>query len=272
MGNKVSKSERVSVITKTLVENPMRLYTLQYFKSVFDVAKSTLSEDIGGIEKMLEEEGDGKIISVPGAAGGIFYQPFYSEEKIKEVKNEIQSTLMDKSRAMTGGFVYLNDIFYNPTILNEISKCILSQFHTEEIDYVVTIETKGIPLATMIAKMCNKPLAVVRKSARLSEGPMIQLNYVTNSTGSIKTMSMPIRSLKRGAKILFVDDFMRAGGTAKGVIELMQEFDASVEGIAVVFSTKEPKKKLVEKYYTMFEYESHVNEDGTTEFYMRQEE
>ena len=81
------------------------------------------------------------------------------------------------------------------------------------------------------------------------------MNYVTGSAKSIKTMALPIKSIQRGAKILFVDDFMKAGGTAKGIIDLMKEFDVEVVGAAVVMATKEPIKKLIQDYFALVEFQ-----------------
>jgi purine operon repressor len=148
----------------------------------------------------------------------------------------------------------MNDIFYNPQILQKIAKCIVTKYAKDKVDYIVTIETKGIPLAMNIARLLNKPIIVVRKSARLTEGTTIQMNYVTGSSKAIKTMALPIRSIEKGSKVLFVDDFMKAGGTAKGIIDLMKEFETEVVGVAVVMATTEPKDKLINDYYSLLQF------------------
>ena len=252
---KYSKIERMTIITKTLVENPSKIYTLQYFSDFLNSAKSTLSEDVKMIEEIMKDTKSGTINSLPGAAGGIYYFPEKSNEQIEEVKNELCTILKDEKRIITGGYLYMNDIFYNPEILEKISKCIVNKYKTEEIDYIVTIETKGIPLAMTIARLINKPIIVVRKAARLTEGTTIQTNYITSSSKTIKTMALPIKSINRNSKVLFVDDFMKAGGTAKGIIDLMKEFDTEVVGIAVVMATKEPFEKVVKNYYSLITFE-----------------
>lgn len=252
---KISKSQRLSIITKILVDNPFKLFTLHYFSDKFDCAKSTLSEDITSIEEVFAMMNEGTIISVAGAAGGIYFAPYYTEEQIQDVKLDICKRLNDYSRVIPGGFVYMNDLFFDPTMLKKMARCIVTEFKDKTIDYIVTIETKGIPLAMSIAQELNIPVAVIRKSARLSEGTTIQMNYVTGSHRTIKTMAMPIRSLKRGSNILLVDDFMKAGGTAKGIRDLVSEFDAKVVGVAVVLATKEPREKLISNYYTLVEYD-----------------
>jgi len=252
---KLSKSQRLSLITKILVDHPFKLFTLNYFSDMFDCAKSTLSEDITAIEEGLNLMSEGTIISVAGAAGGIYFAPYYTKEQIEVVKREICETLNDYSRVIPGGFVYMNDVFFDPKILKKMARCIVTEFRDVNIDYIVTIETKGIPLAMSIAHELNIPIAVIRKSARLSEGTTMQMNYVTGSQKTIKTMALPIRSIQRGANILLVDDFMKAGGTAKGIKDLVSEFDANVVGVAVVLATKTPKEKLIKDYYTLVEYD-----------------
>lgn len=267
VNNKLNKAERLTFITKTLVDNPSKVFTLQYFSDLLECAKSTLSEDVDIIGKLLRNSELGEIYSISGASGGVFFSPTLTEEQINEEKNELCRLLHDKKRIITGGYLYMNDIFYDPSKLKKIARVMATSFLNQEIDYVVTIETKGIPLATVLASMLNKPIIVVRKSARLTEGSTIQMNYLAGSTKVIKTMALPIRALERGSKVLFVDDFMKAGGTAKGVIDLMKEFDVQVVGVSVVMATKEPVKKLVENYYALVELESIDEESKTIKIY-----
>lgn len=267
VNNKLNKAERLSYITKMLVDHPSKVFTLQYFSDILDCAKSTLSEDVDQIGKLLKSTELGEINSISGASGGVFFSPTLTDKQIEEEKNELCKILHDKKRIITGGYLYMNDIFYDPNRLKKIARVILTSFLHHEIDYVVTIETKGIPLATVLANMLNKPIIVVRKSARLTEGPTIQMNYLAGSTKTIKTMALPIRALERGSKVLFVDDFMKAGGTAKGVIDLMKEFEVEVVGVSVVLATKEPVKKLVEKYYALVELENIDEESRTISIY-----
>ena len=64
-------------------------------------------------------------------------------------------------------------------------------------------------------------------------------------------MSLSKRSLKENAEVLIIDDFMKGGGTCKGMEDMMREFNANVVGTAVVIETKEPEKKLVDNYTSL---------------------
>lgn len=262
MNRKISKTERIAIITNMLTENPSKLFTLPYFSDMFDCAKSTLSEDIKSIEASFDRHQIGKIYSISGAAGGVYYRPIANKAYIKRIQNELCDILSEPSRIITGGYLYMNDILYDPAWLDKIATCIVSQYADKKIDYVVTIETKGIPLTLAIARILNKQIVVIRKSAKLTEGTTIQMNYITGSKHIIKTMALPIRSIIRGSNVLFVDDFMKAGSTAKGVIDLMKEFEANVVGVAVMMSQKEPANKLISNCYSLVNFGGIDEEKG----------
>lgn len=253
MEKKISKTERIAMITKELIEHPSKLYTLQYFSDMLNCAKSTLSEDIKSIEASFERYQSGRISSIAGAAGGVFYIPLIGKEEIEAIKRDLCDQLSRPERIIPGGYMYMNDVLYDTSWLRRIACAIISSYDVSEIDYVVTIETKGIPLATFIANMLNIPIVVIRKQARLTEGTTIQMNYVTGSKKTIKTMALPIKSIARGSKVLFVDDFMKAGGTAKGVIDLMKEFDTRVVGTAMMMSQQTSECKLINDYFALVE-------------------
>ncbi|MDA3847598.1 MAG: pur operon repressor [Vallitaleaceae bacterium] len=260
MEKKLSKSERLSIMTHYFVQNPSKVFTLQFFSELLDSAKSTLSEDIDILRHLFEKQSLGIIKSISGAAGGLYYSPIYNAEQMEAAALDLCTLLRDESRIIIGGFLYTTDILYTPSILETIARSITTKFVDTEIDYIVTVETKGIPLAMMIGRLLHKPVVTIRKSARLTEGTTIQMNYMASSNGAIKTMALPIKSIHRESKVLFVDDFMKAGGTAKGVIDLLRELNIEVMGKAFVMATKEPAVKLIDDYYAMVELD-HIDEE-----------
>ena len=59
-------------------------------------------------------------------------------------------------------------------------------------------------------------------------------------------MRISRRAVREGQRALIVDDFMRAGGTARGMVDMMREFSVTVVGVCVLISTKEPVKKRLD--------------------------
>ena len=66
-------------------------------------------------------------------------------------------------------------------------------------------------------------------------------------------MSLARRALPAEAKVVIIDDFMKAGSTAQGMMELMNEFKAEVQGFGVLISTARPQNKLIDNYLSLLE-------------------
>ncbi len=74
------------------------------------------------------------------------------------------------------------------------------------------------------------------------------MTYVSGNTSKVESMSLPRKALKPDSKVIIIDDFMRGGGTIKGMTDLMTEFGAEVVGTGVFISTTQPEEKMVKNY------------------------
>ncbi|WP_341349033.1 pur operon repressor [Fervidicella metallireducens] len=259
---RLHRKERVAAILKVLSDNPNVIFSLGYFSEIFDSARSTLSEDITIVKKVVENLKCGVVETLPGAAGGVKYVPGISREEEEEFISRLCDMIKTSDRIIPGGFLYMNDIIYSPEISSKIGIIMAQYFRDKNPDYVLTIETKGIPIAMMTAKALNIPLVIIRSDNRVTEGSTVSINYISGSSKRMRTMSLSKRSVKKGSRCIFIDDFMRAGGTANGVIELMKEFDCSVEGIGVLVESLPYNKRLVQNYVSLMNLESIDEEKG----------
>lgn len=256
------RKERVAALIKILADNPNKIYSLGYFSEVFLAARSTLSEDITIAKKVIESLDEGYIETIPGAAGGVRYIPGISREDEGRLVEQLCNMLKSSDRIIPGGFIYMNDIIYSPDIASKIGIIFAMKFKDKAPDYVLTVETKGIPIAMMTAKALNVPLIIIRRDSRVTEGSTVSINYISGSSKRIQTMSLSKRSVKKGSKCIFVDDFMKAGGTANGIIDLMKEFECNVVGIGVLVESSTINKRLVENYISIMKLESVDEESG----------
>ncbi|QXM07219.1 pur operon repressor [Crassaminicella indica] len=245
---KIKRNGRIGALIKILNDNPNKIFTLNYFTNKFNAAKSSISEDIVIAKKLMEDLKLGKIETIPGAAGGVKYIPLISKEDTKEILEDVCKKLSEPNRIIPGAFLYMADIIYNPNIVRKLGEIFATQFSGKKIDYVVTVETKGIPIALMTANALNVPLIILRRDSKVTEGSTVSINYLSGTTGKIQTMSISKRAINTGAKVIIIDDFMKAGGTAKGMIDMMKEFEATVVGIGVMIATKEPEEKVIKDY------------------------
>lgn len=259
---KLKKNERIGAIIYILTNNPNNIFTFSYFGEKFNAAKTSISEDITVVKEIVKNLNIGYVETITGANGGVRFKHYMSKEQSKDFLEELCVQISDKSRVIAGGFVFMMDILYSPKVANRIGEIFASRFYDRDIDCVVTIETKGIPIALMTARCLNVPLVIIRKDSKITEGPTVSINYVTGSTKKIQTMSLSKKAMQEGSKVLVIDDFMKAGGTAKGIIDMMTEFKAHVEGIGVFIEAQTSNHKLVDNYISLITLEELNEEKG----------
>lgn len=245
----MKRSHRVGAICQILIESPEQLFGLKYFCDKFSAAKSSISEDISAAKEAIKTTGYGYIETIPGASGGVKYVPDISPEKAQEVQENLCSLLREESRILGGGFLYTSDIMYNPAIVKGMAQIFAKKFRKSGANYVATIETKGIPVAFMTAHLLNIPAIVVRRETKISEGATVSINYFPGSSERLQKMSISKRAAEPGSKALIIDDFMRGGGSIKGIAEILSEVDIEVVGIGVAIVNTEPLKKKVTDYF-----------------------
>lgn len=246
------KGERLVHLLRWLLDRPATLLSLSDFSERLGVAKSTLSEDLATVREALDAAGLGRLETHPGAAGGIVYWPTLSRPLIDERVERLCRLLADPDRVLSGGFLYLTDVVFSPEWSVFFGEAVLSHFHPERPDCVLTVETRGVPLGLGAARAFGVPLAVARHQGRVSEGPSVNINFFSSGAERrLRTMSLSRRAIRRGDRVLIVDDFMRGGGTARGMVDLVQEFEATVFGLAFLIETGEPEQKLVQDYLSI---------------------
>ncbi len=243
--DRIKRNERLAALAHMLTAEPSRIHTLSHFCQMFGAAKSTLSEDVDILEDVFKAFDLGKLDTVTGAAGGVRYRPCMSREKAVAFLQKLCEELQNPNRILPGGFLYLSDILSMPDIVRQMGLIIAGEYYETAPDFVLTMETKGIPVALMTAQTMGVPLVIARRSSKVYEGSAVNINYVSGSAGHIETMSLSRRAVKEGQRALIVDDFLKAGGTAKGMVDLMSEFNVKVVGTAFVMETANNDKRLI---------------------------
>lgn len=249
---KFRRSSRLVDMTNHLLLHPQHLVSLTFFAERYDSAKSSISEDLTIIKQTFEQQGIGTLVTVAGAAGGVKYVPLVGKEEAKDLVEELCGIIANPDRLLPGGYLYLTDILGNPNTVSQIGKVFASIYANRKIDVVMTVATKGIPLAYAVASFLDVPVVIVRRDTKVTEGPTVSINYVSGSTKRIQTMVLAKRSLQEGSNVLIIDDFMKAGGTINGMVSMLEEFNATLVGIGVLVESDEDiEERLVDEYISL---------------------
>ncbi|MEA4923411.1 MAG: pur operon repressor [Eubacteriaceae bacterium] len=259
----MKKNCRIGAMIKILSDSPSEFFGLDHFCRLFGAAKSSISEDLKAVRDVVSAMDMGTLETVPGTGGGVRFIPCVGDDACMRIQKDLCTMLSDPSRLLGGGFLYTSDIMFDPRSVGNMASIFARRFRDSGASCVVTIETKGIPLALMTARLLNIPLVVVRRETKISEGPTLSINYYSGSSNRIQKMSMSKKAAAPGSKALIIDDFMRAGSSLKGVLELLAEFDIDVCGIGVAIASVAPPVKKVD-FYTPLVYLGDIDENVQT--------
>jgi purine operon repressor len=244
----MKRSERLVDMTGYLLENPYQLIKLNFFVARYGSSKSTISEDLEIVRQVFEAREIGQLETFSGATGGLTFKPKISTGHAREMAGQILQLMMEENRILPGGYIYLSDILGHPRHLRRIGRIIAHEFAEQRVDVVMTIATKGIPIAQAVAEVLDVPFAVVRRDPKVTEGAMINVNYMSGSSSKVENMTVSKRSLTIGQHVLIVDDFMKGGGTLNGMKSLVHELSCIVAGVAVFVEGPFHGKRPLEDY------------------------
>ncbi|WP_372631873.1 pur operon repressor [Cohnella sp.] len=250
---KLKRSARLVEMTQYLLARPHTLISLTAFAERYQSAKSSISEDLAIIKEVFEDEGIGELNTLAGAAGGVRFVPKCRKDQALERIGSICRELEQPDRLLPGGYLYMTDLLGQPAMMQEVGRMFATAFADRNIDVIMTVETKGIPLAHATAQYLNLPVVIVRRDHKVTEGSAVSINYVSGSTKRIQTMSLARRALKEESRVLIIDDFMKAGGTIQGMVDLLYEFRAVVAGVGVFVESGEvdSEERLLHDYVSL---------------------
>ncbi|MHA4878889.1 phosphoribosyltransferase family protein, partial [Enterococcus faecium] len=78
--------------------------------------------------------------------------------------------LSEQDRLRPGRYVYLSDLLGEPELLRQVGRSIASKYLGEKIDALMTVATKGVPIAQAVSYYLNAPCVSVRRDSKITEG------------------------------------------------------------------------------------------------------
>ena len=108
------------------------------------------------------------------------------------------------------------------------------RFAGKEINKIVTIEASGIGIACVVAKYFNVPVVFAKKSKSINiEGDMYVAEVESFTHKCKNQVIVSKKFLSPEDKVLIIDDFLANGCALQGLISIITEDGASVEGIGI---------------------------------------
>jgi adenine phosphoribosyltransferase len=117
-------------------------------------------------------------------------------------------------------------------------KALAARLAPQAPEFIVTTETKSVPLAYEIASLLSVPYVVLRKSYVSYMGEALESKSQSITTGRPRTIFLDAkdRALCGGRRVAIVDDVISTGSTLSAMRDLMSRAGASVVAEAAVFT------------------------------------
>lgn len=135
--------------------------------------------------------------------------------------------------------------------LKDVVKEFRERYNDAKIDTVAGIEARGFILAGVLAHELGTGCVLLRKKGKLpfkTESVTYDLEYGTD------TIEVHADAVKKGEKVLLVDDLLATGGTMAAACELMEKLGGEIVECAFIVDLPEVggKEKLLKKGYKVF--------------------
>ena len=119
-------------------------------------------------------------------------------------------------------------------IIRQIALELKRRFQTLEVNKVLTIESSGIAIATMLANLYDVPVVFAKKSETASntdEKYVAKAYSFTHKRMNNVFVSRPY--LNSTDKVIIVDDFLADGQAAHALIDIVHQAGGDVVGIGI---------------------------------------
>lgn len=120
-------------------------------------------------------------------------------------------------------------------LFDEISEEFKRRFANEHINKILTIEASGIGIACMVARHFDVPVVFAKKTKSINIEGEMYVAEVESFTHKCKNQVIVSKKfLSPDDHVLIIDDFLANGCALQGLISIVNEAGATVEGIGIV--------------------------------------
>lgn len=119
--------------------------------------------------------------------------------------------------------------------INELGKEFKRRFQDTPITKILTIEASGIGIACLAAQYFNVPVIFAKKTQSLNlDGEMYTSKVESFTHKKVYDVILSKKFLGPEDHVLLIDDFLANGCALMGLIEIVKESGATLEGAGIV--------------------------------------
>ena len=151
----------------------------------------------------------------------------------------------------------ITTLLQDPEGLRESIDQLVNRYKDLKINKIVAIEARGFILGAPLAYLLNIGLVLIRKPGKL---PSETINQEYKLEYGSDMVEIHIDAIKKGEKVLIVDDLIATGGTAEAAVRLIQKVQGEIVECCFIIDLpdlggSEKLEKMGQKVFTLCEFE-----------------
>ncbi len=150
----------------------------------------------------------------------------------------LEDKIISEGEVDSGGILKV-DSFLNHQLdvafLNKIGAEFKRLFDTDKITKILTIEASGIAIASIVALHFNVPVLFAKKTeSKNLDKETYEADVYSYTKGKTYKIKVSKKFLTPDDHVLAIDDFLANGEAALGLVSLIEQSGATLEGIGIV--------------------------------------
>lgn len=143
----------------------------------------------------------------------------------------------------------ITTVLQDPTALKNSINSICDILKDVDFDIILGPESRGFIFGVPTAFALNKGFIPVRKVGKL---PFKTIQKTYNLEYGTATIEMHVDAIKKGQKVVIVDDLLATGGTCKAIAELVSEMGGEIAAMVFFIELEGLNGKDILKDYPIY--------------------
>ena len=141
---------------------------------------------------------------------------------------------MKDGKCFPGGILKVDNFInhqMDPDLMQAMAEELVRRFSAHKINKIITIEASGIAPAILVGAILHVPVLFAKKKRPSTMQNMLTTEVFSFTKGRTYTVCVSSDYLCKEDHLLFIDDFLANGNAAKGILDLVEQAGATLEGM-----------------------------------------
>ncbi len=152
--------------------------------------------------------------------------------------DELEARILEEGKVLPGNIIKVGSFLnhkIDTILMSHLAQEFKKYFDISKISLILTAEASGIAIATICSYMYGVPMIFAKKAKSDNiEGGLICSQIHSYTYNKNVTLIVESGLIKPTDNVLIIDDFLAKGEALRGIIDIVNQAGAHLEGIGIV--------------------------------------